>query len=220
MITDNEKTHSANTAREARSLLRAHRYGALCTLSKRFDGHPFGSITPYLVDHDGSLVILISDLAEHSKNIKADPRVSLITHSQDDPHIQAQGRVTVVGLAAHVADRDGASIRYLRYFPEAQTYFAMHDFQFYRITPQAIRYIGGFGDIHWVKAENYIVPAYPLIEEEDALLDELNANRSLSQGAVIGIDCNGYDVCVNDKVTRNHFAEVILDRTQAREAIR
>jgi putative heme iron utilization protein len=45
------------SARAARLLLRAHRYGALGTLSQKFDGHPFGSITPYLTDHDGSLQI-------------------------------------------------------------------------------------------------------------------------------------------------------------------
>jgi len=50
-----------NNAVEARRLLRAHRYGALSTLSRKLDGYPFGSITPYAVDHDGSLVILISD---------------------------------------------------------------------------------------------------------------------------------------------------------------
>ena len=60
-------------AREARKLLRAHRYGALCTLSRKFDGYPFGSITPYLVDHDGSLHLLISTLAEQTKNILHDP---------------------------------------------------------------------------------------------------------------------------------------------------
>jgi hypothetical protein len=221
MITDNPPSHSArDNAHEARQLLRAHRYGALSTLSKKFNGHPFGSITPYLVDHDGSMLILISALAEHTKNIQSDPRVSLITHNQDDPHIQTQGRVTVVGSATLEADRDDAGKRYLRYFPEAETYFAMHDFQFYRIVPQAIRYIGGFGNIHWVKADNYIVPTYPLIEEEDALLDELNAKRPATQGAVIGVDCDGYDVRTNDKVTRSHFAEMILDGTQARGAMR
>ena len=86
-----------NNAAEARQMLRAHRYGALCTLSKKFDGFPFGSITPYLVDHDGSLIILISGLAEHTKNILHDPRISLITHDQRDSHIQTQGRVTVLG---------------------------------------------------------------------------------------------------------------------------
>src|SRR5512141_902425 len=101
-----DKAEPLTTARDARQLLRAHSYGALSTLSKKFDGHPFGSLTPYLVDHDGSLLILISTLAEHTKNIRRDPRVSLITHNQRDPHIQAQGRVTVVGTAHPYADRD------------------------------------------------------------------------------------------------------------------
>ncbi len=220
MITDNPPPDtSRDNARIARQMLRAHRYGALATLSKKFDGHPFGSIMPYLVDHDGSLLILISGLAEHTKNILDDPRVSLITHNQDDPHIQAQGRVTLVGSAVHEPARDRVSLRYLRYFPEARTYFAMHDFQFYRIVPQAIRYIGGFGNIHWVKEENYSVQPYALIAEEDALLEELNAKRSASQGVVIGVDCDGYDVRTEDKVTRSHFAEMMLDAAQARCAM-
>src|SRR5512145_3223133 len=126
-----------NNAREARLMLRAHRYGVLSTLSQKFDGYPFGSIAPYLVDHDGSLLILISSLAEHTRNIQHDPRVSLITHDQRDPHIQTQGRVTVVGDAKIEPDRERAGSRYLRYFPEAQTYFEMHDFAFYRIRPKA-----------------------------------------------------------------------------------
>src|SRR5487761_1894852 len=132
-----DKTSPQDTARAARQLLRAHRYGALCTLSKKFDGFPFGSITPYLVDHDGSLIILISTLAEHTKNILHDPRVSLITHDQRDSHIQTQGRVTVLGNAQIINNHDAIGARYLRYFPEAQGYFQMHDFAFYRIRPIA-----------------------------------------------------------------------------------
>lgn len=214
-----DKSPHIDSAREARLLLRAHRYGALSTLSQKFAGHPFGSITPYLTDHDGSLVILISDLAEHTKNIKADPRVSLITHNQEDAHIQAQGRVTVVGTASHIADRDGAGKRYLRYFPEARTYFAMHDFQFYRIQPQAIRYIGGFGNIHWVNTERYAVSPYPLIAEEDALLEELNAGRTLAQGMLIGIDCDGYDMRTENKIQRFDFALAAMDANQARTGL-
>src|SRR5512146_2963822 len=127
MITD--QTPPPSTARAARQLLRAHRYGALCTLSKKFDGHPFGSITPYLVDHDGSLLILISALAEHTKNIQNDPRVSLITHNQEDPRIQTQGRVTVVGSASRISERNEAGKRYLRYFPDAQPYFDTAEFE-------------------------------------------------------------------------------------------
>jgi putative heme iron utilization protein len=210
-----DKTTPQTTARAARQLLRAHRYGALSTLSKKFNGHPFGSITPYLVDHDGSLLILISALAEHTKNILHDPRVSLITHNQEDPHIQTQGRITIVGTAALNAQREAAGKRYLRYFPEAQTYYDMADFQFFRIVPQALRYIGGFGDIHWVKAENYQTPANSLAAEEDALLEKINASRSASQGLLIGIDCDGFDLRIDERTVRQDFPVAVLDANQA-----
>src|SRR5450631_1209634 len=209
MITDNEKT---STAREARQLLRAHRYGALCTLSKKFDGYPFGSITPYMVDHDGSLLILISTLAEHTKNILHDPRVSLITHNQESPRIQAQGRVTVLGSAIRVEDREGTGLRYLRYFPEAQTYFSMHDFSFYRIVPEVIRYIGGFGSIFWIKEVNYTVASYPLIAQEEDLVAKMNSlheadfrrhtGQNELKAELIGIDLDGFDIRVGEKLLR------------------
>jgi len=211
-------------------MLRAHRYGALSTLSKKFDGHPFGSITPYLVDHDGSLLILISGLAEHTKNILGDSRVSLITHDQYNPHIQTQGRVTLVGNATFDPDRERCGIRYLSYFPEAQTYFDMPDFNFFRIVPFSIRYIGGFGDIHWVKADNYRLPSYPLISKESALLDEFDAAQrsalarsvgvaDAKEVTLIGVDCDGFDLRADDRVYRSDFAEVVLDVSQARAAI-
>lgn len=213
MITD--KIAPQSNARIARQLLRTHRYGALSTLSKKFDGHPFGSITPYLVDHDGSPLILISALAEHTKNIQNDPRVSLITHNQDDPHIQTQGRITLVGNASLFEDREQAGKRYLRYFPEAQTYFDMPDFNFFRIVPLALRYIGGFGDIHWVKADNYRVPPYPLIRSEAELLEKINASRSATQGRLIGIDCDGYDLRIDARNLRRDFPAPALDTAQA-----
>jgi len=223
MITDNQKT---TTALEARQLLRAHRYGALCTLSKKFDGYPFGSITPYLVDHDGSLLILISTLAEHTKNILHDPRVSLITHDQENPHIQTQGRVTVMGSVIPVANREEVGLRYLRYFPEAKTYFLMHDFSFYRIIPKAIRFIGGFGQIHWVKAVDFTVANYPLIAQEADFLAEMNTRHEESirfhtaqqeQNAVlIGIDCDGFDIRVGRKIMRIQNDVPILNAQQAK----
>ena len=211
-------------AHEARRMLRAHSYGALCTLSKKLDGYPFGSITPYLVDHDGSLLILISTLAEHTKNIRQDPRVSLITHDQQNPHIQTQGRVTVTGNAEPEPDRDQAGLRYLRYFPEAETYFSMHDFSFYRIRPLAIRYIGGFGKIHWVDMKNYAVNhASTFAQREELLLAEINTVQhdllqqllqqrnsvDVTDVRAIGLDCDGIDVCGDGQIWRLNFPAAI-----------
>ena len=222
-----------NNAREARMMLRAHRYGVLSTISKKFDGYPFGSITPYLVDHDGSLLILISTLAEHTKNILQDPRVSIITHDQRDPHIQTQGRVTALGDAKLEPEREQTGLRYLRYFPEAAGYFAMHDFSFYRISPKSIRYIGGFGRIHWVDMENYTVQHYPLIEEESGVVEHMNSDHQDTMRnycnhyrqytaldvAMLGIDIDGFDVRADDRVFRFDFAQPVTDAQQARKAL-
>ena len=222
-----------NNALEARLLLRAHRYGVLSTISRKFEGYPFGSITPYLVDHDGSLLILISTLAEHTKNIQQDSRVSLITHDQRDPHIQTQGRVTVVGDAGMEENREGAGTRYLRYFPEAQMYFSMHDFSFYRIRPVAIRYIGGFGKISWVNMENYPVPPCSLIEQESDVIAHMNADHqealrnycqcfhqiAAQEATMLGIDTDGFDVRADDRVLRFDFAQPVTDAQQARIAL-
>ncbi len=226
MITDNAKTASA---REARQLLRAHRYGALCTLSKKFGGHPFGSITPYLVDHDGSLLILISTLAEHTKNIQNDSRVSLITHNQESTHIQTQGRVTVLGSATIETNREFTGKRYLRYFPEAQSYFAMHDFSFYRIVPQAIRFIGGFGNIQWVKAAEYVVANNPVIAQEEDFISEINARHETAirrqtgqdnlEAELVGIDIDGFDIRVGEQIMRIQSDVPILDAQQALQRI-
>jgi heme iron utilization protein len=219
-----------SNAQEARRMLRAHRYGTLSTLSKKFDGYPFGSITPYLVDHNGSLLIFISTLAEHTKNIGHDPRVSLITHDQRDPHIQTQGRVTVVGNAHLETNREQAGLRYLRYFPEAQAYLAMHDFSFYRIRPVAIRYIGGFGRIHWVDMENYSVQPYSLIEQEPDVIAHMNSDhqdtmRNYCQHfhrhaavdvEMLGIDYDGFDVRADGMVLRFDFTQPVTDAQQAR----
>jgi putative heme iron utilization protein len=214
-------------------MLRDHRYGALCTLSKRFDGHPFGSITPYLVDHDGSLLILISTLAEHTKNIEQDSRVSLITHDQRDPHIQTQGRVTMLGNAEQVPDRKQIGLRYLRYFPEAGSYFAMHDFSFYRIRPLAVRYIGGFGRIHWVDMEKYALQPYPLITEESGVIAHMNSDHQDTMRnycshfhrctaldvEMLGIDIDGFDVRADNQVLRFDFAQPVTDAQQARKVL-
>jgi heme iron utilization protein len=222
-----------NIAREARRMLRAHRYGVLGTLSKKIEGYPFGSITTYLVDHDGSLLVLISTLAEHTKNIAHDSRVSLITHEQRDADIQSQGRVTVAGNAWPETDREQTGIRYLRYFPEARAYLAMHDFSFYRIRPVAIRYIGGFGRIHWVTMEDYSVQPYPLIEQEPDVIAHMNTDhqdtmRNYCQHfhhvtaldvEMLGIDSDGFDVRADGKVLRFDFDQLVTDAQQARTVL-
>ena len=219
--------------RSARQMLRAHRYGALCTLSRKLDGHPFGSIVPFLVDYDGSLLILVSTLAEHTKNIQHDCRVSLITHDQSNLDIQSQGRVTMVGEAQRVMDKRRHGPHYLRHFPEAQNLLSMDDFYFYRIMPRVLRYIAGFGKIHWVTEASYLVPPYPLIEQEADVVAHMNAKHrdtmrhyckhtqqlEVLDVEMLDIDCDGFDVRADGRNLRFGFERMVLDAEQARYAL-
>lgn len=217
---------------EARQMLRGLRLGILSTLSKKLGGYPFGSLTPYVVDHTGCPVILISTIAEHTKNIEADPRVSLLVHEQHDD-AQANARLTVVGQANRMADQNSLKERYLRFYPNARGYFDTHDFFFYRITPEHVRYIGGFGKIHWLNTHSLVTDLIPLAEQESGILAHMNADHqenlkhycqllhglTPAQVEMIGIDQDGFDVRADSKMLRFTFAQPVLDAQAARVAL-
>lgn len=226
----NDEVKSAGD--EARQMLRSLRLGILSTLSKKLGGYPFGSITPYVVDHTGCPVILISTIAEHTKNIEADPRVSLLVHEQHDD-AQANARLTVVGQARRMAEQDSIKERYLHFYPNARGYFDTHDFFFYRITPEHVRFIGGFGKIHWLDSGSLLTGAAPIAEQEEGILAHMNADHqenlqhycqlvhglSPAQVEMIGIDQDGFDVRADGKLLRFTFASPVLDAQAARIAL-
>ncbi len=217
---------------QARCFVRAHPHGVLSTLSKRLAGAPFGSIAPFVLDHQGHPVILISTLAEHTRNLDADARCSLIAHPcAQDP--QAAGRVTLVGRAERLPDKHVLGPRYLRYFPEAEGYFAMHDFHFYRVQVEAVRYIGGFGSIHWIAAEDFAPPANSLGDSESSILEHMNQDHLHNLRAycehvhgvhaddvrMIGVDVDGFDVRADQRVLRFDFDQPATDAGAVREAL-
>jgi len=217
---------------EARCFVRAHPHGILATLSKRLDGFPFGSVAPFVTDQSGAPIILISTLAEHTKNILQDNRVSLIVHPCADD-MQTAGRVTLSGHAVQLPDKTRLRNRYLRYLPQAAQYFDMHDFQFYRIAITAVRYIGGFGKIHWVEPASYQSPANQLAELEDGILEHMNSDHAnalvslcrhvhqqeVGTATMIGIDCDGFDVRAQAQLLRFEFAAPVLDAAGARSTL-
>jgi putative heme iron utilization protein len=221
-----------NMGQEARQFTRGQHNGVLSTLSRRLEGFPFGSVAPFILDHAGRPVILISDIAEHTKNIVADSRVSLIVQPWS-PDMQVTGRVTVIGRADRVADKDALGPRYLRFHPQAETYFAMHDFQFYRIEPVRIRYIGGFGRIHWIEPEAYLAPIGPLAEQEGDIVAHMNSDHGdnlraycrhvhcveTASATLLGIDPDGFDVRTDAADLRFAFDTPVADAQAARQAL-
>lgn len=221
-------------ALEARRFLRTTRSGVLSTHSARFAGFPFGSVAPFILDHDGQPLILISTIAEHTKNITQNPKVSLIAFDSTASDMQAGARLTLLGTAAQADKQDGAlKQRYLAYFPQAAQYFDMHDFLFYRIAISQARYIGGFGKIHWIPGEAFQAPPNQLLQQEAGILAHMNADHADSlrayckhvhsldteRATMLGIDCDGFDVGTDTTVLRFDFDTPVTDALSARQAL-
>jgi putative heme iron utilization protein len=221
-----------NNGDAARCFVRSQHSGVLSTISQRVEGFPFGSVAPFILDHAGCPVILISTLAEHTKNIAADPRVSLIVQPYS-PDMQIAGRVTLLGRAQLLDDKTALGPRYLRFHPQAESYFAMHDFSFYRIEPVRVRYIGGFGRIHWVEPAQYLSPESPMAAQEGEILAHMNSDHAenlraycrhvhsveTAQAEMIGIDPDGFDLRADDRILRFDFDTPVSDAQQARHAL-
>ncbi len=217
---------------EARRFTRGQTSGVLSTLSKRLDGFPFGSVSPFILDHAGRPVILISDLAEHTKNIEADPRVSLIVQPYS-PDMQTTGRVTVIGHALRLPDKDALGPRYLRYFPQAEAYFSMHDFQFYRLEPVKVRWIGGFGRIFWVDPEAFLIPPEGLADREADIIAHMNQDHAdnlrdycrhvhgvdAHEATMVGLDPDGFDLRADDRLLRFSFDTPVTESDAIRAAL-
>lgn len=222
-----------NNGDDARRFTRGQQAGVLSTLSQRVEGFPFGSVAPFVLDHAGCPVILISTLAEHTKNLDADPRCSLIVQPFS-PDMQTVGRVTILGQAQRLPDKDALGPRYLRYHPQAEAYFAMHDFHFYRITPVRVRWIGGFGKIHWVEPANYLLEETPLAAAETGIVTHMNADHAdnlraycqhvhgvnTAAASMLGIDPDGFDLRTQEGATlRFGFDTQVCSAEAARHAL-
>ena len=216
--------------RTASEFLRAHRYGVLATHSQSLPGYPFGSITPYVLGAAGEPVIYISTLAEHTRIIAADPRVSLTVFDPadaDDP--QAGPRLTFVADACALSG-DAAGVageRYYRYFPAARAYAGTHDFGFYALCAVRLRFIGGFGKIGWIEPADVDL-SNPLAAIETGVVDHMNRdhadavraycryffNRDAREAVLVGVDPEGVDLLADGEPLRLPF-EVRADTADA-----
>ncbi|MEX5219878.1 MAG: DUF2470 domain-containing protein [Nitrospira sp.] len=172
-----EPTH----AERARTLVHLQRTGSLSTLSRKQPGWPFGSVMPYAVDERGRPTFLISTMAMHTQNLLGDQRASLLVTPPEisgDP--LGAARVTLMGLTTKVAKDEAGPIRdlYLARHANASYWVDFTDFSFFRMAITEVYFVGGFGSMGWVAAEDYAeAEVDPLADEAPALIRELNTEH-------------------------------------------
>jgi putative heme iron utilization protein len=146
-------------AERCRTLAAQVTSATLSTIAREPRGFPYGSLVTVVVDDMGRPLLLLSELAEHTGNLQVHPEASVLLTEPLGGHDQplALGRVTILGPCTKIAAAERASVRgvFLRQQPSASYYVDFDDFAFYRIEPTALRYVGGFGRMSWVSAEDY-----------------------------------------------------------------
>jgi putative heme iron utilization protein len=169
-------------AERVRTLLHLSSVATLSTLSRKQMGFPFGSLMPYALDGVGRPVFLISTMAMHTQNLKADPRASLfVTQPSPDGDVLGAARATLVGNVIHLGEAERPEVRelYLKAHPSSQYWVDFTDFAFFRLEPVDVYYVGGFGVMGWVPASDYaMAQPDPLADAAQGILEHMNADHA------------------------------------------
>ena len=223
---------AGGSTRFCRSLLRSCDRAALAT---SLEGAPFASLVLVAADFDAAPLMLLSDLAVHSRNLLADPRIALLfdgTAGHADP--LAGPRLTVLGRAA-TTDDGRALARFTNRHPAAAAYAGFGDFRLYRVAVERGHLVAGFGRIEWLDGNALRFPddAAQLAAAEVGIVEHMNtdhadalalyAQRLLGRAGdgwrMTGIDPEGIDLRREGEVARLDFADPVLAPTEARQAL-
>ncbi len=174
-----QPTPDFELALAAKKLLREGRSGALATLMQG-SCDPYCSLVNVATAADGAPLLLISRLAVHTKNILANPRVSLMIDERKAGDPLQGARVMLMGTAAVTSDPD-ARRRYLERQPEAEMFAGFADFAFYRITLNGVHLVAGFGRIVDLEPQDILtetVDAAELVAAEPEIVAHMNREHA------------------------------------------
>jgi len=228
-------------AERARTLVYLGRVGSLSTLSRKQQGFPFGSVMPYGLDDHANPVFLISTMAMHTQNVRADPRSSLLVTQPDtigDP--LGASRVTLLGniLQVRVSEVTEARKLYLARYANSKYWVDFDDFSFYRMDVVDVYYVGGFGVMGWVSAsEYYSGQPDPLADTATDIIQHMNTDHAdalvllarafagieSQEVAMTSIDCLGFHVRLKTqdgtRGVRIAFLREVSSPTEARNVL-
>jgi heme iron utilization protein len=217
---------------EARRLIRACDHAALATL---IDGRPYASLVATACDTDATPLLLLSDLAQHTKNLLVDPRVSLLFEATAGYADRLAGpRLTVLGRAER-CDDPAAAARFTARQPSSARYAGFGDFHLYRVAAERGHLVAGFGRISWIEGDELHLraDASALTVAEAEIVAHMNhdhadavalyAERLLglpgAEWRMTGIDPEGLDLRRDGKIGRLDFAAPVLTPAAARRTL-
>ena len=163
------------------NLMRNCREGVLSTVSKKYEGYPFGSFVTFISGADSSIIFNASDIAQHTINLKSNSKacITLLNLSEGDK--QDSARLSLMGDVKKIdKDVEEISSQFIEFFPESSQYSKMHDFNFYSLNISQVRWIGGFGKIAWLSSTNWNPIRPKWLKQEKSMIEHMNEDHSNS----------------------------------------
>src|SRR4051794_12239485 len=231
-----QETADFSASRLARSLLRRSRQGALATLMPG-SGDPYCSLVNVASSWDGSPILLISRLALHTRNILADPRVSLMLDERAEGDPLEGARIMLAGRAEQAdADEPILRWRYLNAHPSAEAFGGFKDFSFFSLEPAGAHLVAGFGRIVDLKPGQFLTDvsdADALLEAEQGAIEHMNADHREAMNLYAtkllgaeqadwrctGCDPDGMDIQAGAQTLRLEFPERVTSGTALRKML-
>lgn len=146
--------------RLARRLVDMARAATLATLAREAnDPTPFASLVATAADDAGRPLLFLSKLAEHTKNLLACPRCSLLFTDQslalDD--LLASPRLTLIGMMEPVPETEVERARaiYFATHSNAAQWASFTDFAMFRLEIAELRLVVGFGRMGFIDPSEY-----------------------------------------------------------------
>ncbi|MGF2944421.1 HugZ family protein [Mycobacterium sp. Lab-001] len=174
-----------SAAEEARTIAAATNTATLASLTA--DGDPWASLVAYGL-LGGMPVLCVSNLAEHGRNLAADPRASLsIAAASNDADPLAGSRITLAGVVARPpdAEREAARAAYLEAVPAARFYLDFSDFTLWVLAVRRVRWVGGYGRMDSATADQYVAASPdPIAPAATRALAHLNADHAAALAAM------------------------------------
>lgn len=219
-------------AGDARRLARGHDRGALATVDAA--GWPHASLVLYALDASSRPVMMLSDLARHTANLRETGRAALLVDGTAQAGSALTGpRLTIAGTVEPTGDPD-ARRRFLARHPAGAGFARFGDMRVWRIEPDHGLLVQGFGAIHRLTAADLVAVCPPALaaaeagivahmndEHADAL--DLYARVLLGVGGgdwrMTGIDAGGIDLRLGDRVARLDFPAPVADAAGARQML-
>ncbi|MBF6210088.1 DUF2470 domain-containing protein [Nocardia puris] len=185
-----EQVVRPSAAEEARTIAAATNVATLASLSA--DGGPWASFVTYGL-LEGAPVLCVSRLAEHGRNLLADPRASLSIVAPDLPEDPLAGaRVTLAGVVEQPESDEAGAARaaLLAAVPVASNYVDYGDFSLWVLRVRRVRWVGGYGRMDSATAEQYLAaepdPVVPASGRAVAHLNDDHADALLDMAHAFG----------------------------------